>query len=105
MAGTVSPGQVLSPNLNVFAQAGNGGDIWGANGGGATAIGGGATDQTGYVKPVAITIADGETAANYIPTVISRAPPARTVLGQENVTSLSGQALDSTLASGGRNAG
>ena len=99
MAGTISPGQVLTPNLNVFAVAGNGGNVWGANGGGAVAVGGGATDQTGYVKPVAITASDGETATNYIPST------QRPVLGQENSALLSGQVLDSALPSGGYNAG
>jgi|ERR1700731_3882603 len=105
MSGTVSPGQTLTPNPNVLAVAGTGGDTWGANGGGAVAIGGGAVDQTGYVKPIAITPSDCETATNYIPVVVNRAPPARSVLGQENIGALSGQTLDSALAAGGRNAG
>jgi hypothetical protein len=99
MAGTISPGQILTPNPNVLAVAGMGGDVWGANGGGAVAIGGGATDQTGYVKPVAITPSDGETATTYLP------GGPRTVLGQENAALLSGQTPDSALASGGSNAG
>ena len=103
MAGTISPGQVLTPTLNVFAVAGNGGNVWGANGGGAVAVGGGATDQTGYVKPVAITASDGETATNYIPS--TQRAVIRPVLGQENNASLSGQTQDSALASGGSNAG
>jgi hypothetical protein len=105
MAGSVSPGQTLTSNPNVLAVAGMGGDVWGANGGGAVAIGGGAVDQTGYVKPIAITPSDCETATNYIPVVVNRAPPARSVLGQMNVDALSGQTQDSALASGGSNAG
>jgi hypothetical protein len=105
MAGTVSPGQMLTPNPNVLAVAGTGGDTWGANGGGAVAVGGGAVDQTGYVKPIAITPSDCETALNYVPSNVNRAPPARPVLGQENIGQLSGQVSDSTLASGGSNAG
>jgi len=108
MAGQVSPGQKLTPNPNVLAVGGNGGDVWGINGGGAVAIGGGATDQTGYVKPVAITPSDCETATNYIPSalpVTAKGPITRTVLGQENITQLSGQTQDSALASGGSNAG
>lgn len=102
MAGAVSPGQVLTPNPNVYAPAGNGGDVWGANGGGQVAVGGGVTGQTGFTKPVAATLCDGETATNYLPP----APvPLRSVLSSENSTALSGQTLDSSLASGGTNAG
>jgi hypothetical protein len=103
MAGAVSPGQKLSPNLNFFAIVRHGGDTWGANGGGAVAIGGGATDQTGYVKPVAATASDGETATNYIPS--TQLSPVGTVLGQENNCALSGQTQDSALSVGGSNAG
>lgn len=108
MAGQASGGQVLTPNPNVTAVAGMGGDVWGANGGGAVPIGGGATDQTGYVKPIAITPSDGETATNYIPSALpaaAKGSPTRTVLGQESNTALSNQTLDSALASGGSNAG
>lgn len=104
MAGSVSPGQTLTPNPNVLAVAGMGGDVWGANGGGAIAVGGGAVDQTGYVKPIAITPSDCETATNYIPSAV-RATLVRTVLGQESTALLSGQALDSSLVAGGSNAG
>jgi hypothetical protein len=102
MAGTISPGQKLTPNPNVNAPAGFGNGIWGANGGGITPVGGGATDQTGYVKPIAITPSDGETAINYIPTPRTN---TRTVTGQESVALLSGQTQDSALAAGGSNAG
>ncbi len=108
MAGSVSPGQTLTPNPNVLAVAGMGGDVWGANGGGAIAVGGGATDQTGYVKPVAITPSDCETATNYIPSaapLTMKGPVIGTVLGQQNNDMLSGQTQDSALASGGSNAG
>ncbi len=108
MAGYASGGQKLTPNPNVLAVAGNGGDVWGANGGGAVAVGGGAVDQTGYVKPIAITPSDCETATNYIPSalpVAAKGPPVRAVLGQEAVGQLSNQTLDSTLAAGGSNAG
>lgn len=101
MAGIVSPGQTLTPNPNVLAVAGTGGDVWGANGGDAVPIGGGATDQTGYVKPIAITPSDCETATNYMPSALT----ARTVIGQESNAALSGQTSDSALASGGGNAG
>lgn len=107
MAGVVSPGQTLTPNPNVLAVAGMGGDVWGANGGGAVAIGGGAVDQTGYVKPIAITPSDCETATNYIPNAlpVTARTMVRTVLGQEANASLSNQTQDSALASGGSNAG
>lgn len=103
MAGQVSPGQKLTPNPNVFAPATMFGDKWGANGGGQVAVGGGATDQTGYVKPIAITPSDCETATNYLPF----SPQAKTESvksGQSNAA-LSGQTLDSALASGGSNIG
>lgn len=103
MAGQASGGQTLTQNPNVLAVAGNGGDTWGANGGGAVAVGGGATDQTGYVKPVAITPCDCETATNYIPS--TQRAVIRTVLGQENIGALSGQTQDSAISSGGSNAG
>jgi hypothetical protein len=103
MSGGVSPGQKLTPNPNVQATAGMGGDVWGANGGGAVPIGGGATDQTGYVKPIAITPSDAETATNYIPSTLRTNFPS--VLGLESNAALSGQTKDSALASGGSNAG
>lgn len=56
MAGQASGGQNLTPNRNVSAPAGFGGDRWGANGGGITPMAGS--------KPVAATLADGETATN-----------------------------------------
>ena len=99
MAGSVSPGQTLTPNLNVFAPATYYGDTWGANGGGQGAIGGGVVGQTGFTKPIAVTLCNGETAANYRPLTPS------TVLGAENNTALSGQTLDSALVKGGTNAG
>lgn len=94
---------MLTPNPNVFALVQMGGDTWGANGGGAVAVGGGATDQTGYVKPIAITPSDCETATNYIPSTVKAVQ--RTVIGQESAALLSNQTQDSALASGGSNAG
>lgn len=95
-------GQTLTPNPNVYAAAGNGGDVWGANGGGATPIGGGATDQTGFVYPVAVAIGDAQLAANYL----SDMPDTtRSVLEQESDTLLSALALVTSLNSGGSNAG
>lgn len=40
MAGTAVGGQQLTPYQNVTAPAGMGGDLWGANGGGITPVGG-----------------------------------------------------------------
>jgi hypothetical protein len=102
MAGQASGGQALTPNNNVYAPVLKYGGIYGQYGGGAVAVGGGATDQTGYVKPVAATASDGETATNYIPSTQKFAP---SVIGQESNGALSGQNQDSALVSGGSNAG
>lgn len=99
MAGQASGGQTLTPNPNVTAVAGMGGDVWGANGGGAVPIGGGVAGVNGYTYPVAVTASDGQTATNYIPSA------AKPVLAQEANTTLPGQTLDTSLASGGSNAG
>jgi hypothetical protein len=64
MAGLPSGGQTLTPNPNVNAPAGIGGDLWGANGGGITPIGGGIGGPTGYAKPLAIQMSDAEQTAN-----------------------------------------
>ena len=65
MAGQASGGQQLTPNPNVFARASLGGDVWGANGGGATAIGGGVAGQAGWDERIAPAQSRGQTAANY----------------------------------------
>jgi hypothetical protein len=101
-------GQNLSANPNVFAIAQMGGDIWGANGGGAVAVGGGATDQTGYVKPMAITPASCESATNYLdPGTLNtqNVPAPGTRLGNLNSDRLSGQTQDPLGPSTGNNAG
>lgn len=92
MAGSASGGQSLTPNTNVTAVAGALGEKWGAFGGGI--------DPIGTAKPVAATVSDGETAANY---GINTVPVS--VLGAENTGALSGQALDTALASGGTSLG
>jgi len=99
-------GQNLSANPNVFAVAGMGGDVWGANGGGAVAIGGGATDQTGYLKSVVITPSSCETATNYLDPSVSTVnrPISDSRLGRQNKDALSGQTND-PLQSVGNNAG
>lgn len=100
-------GQNLSANPNVFAIAQMGGDIWGANGGGAVAVGGGATDQTGYLKPAVITPSSCETASNFLdsaPLGTVNRPTPGTRLGQMNSDALSGQTQE-PLSSVGNNAG
>lgn len=100
-------GQNLSPNPNVFALVQMGGDTWGANGGGAVAVGGGATDQTGYLKPVAITPCDAEMATNFLdaaPQATANRPISATRLGRLNSDALLGQIAD-PLSSSGNNAG
>jgi hypothetical protein len=100
-------GQNLNANPNVFAPAGFGGDKWGANGGDQIAIGGGATDQTGYIKPMAITPASAEAATNYLepsPGTANRPAPASR-LGRLNSDALPGQTADPLGPAVGNNAG
>jgi hypothetical protein len=99
-------GQNLSANPNVFAPATMYGDKWGANGGDQVAVGGGATDQTGYVKPMAITPASCESATNYQDPGLSTAnvPTQKSRLSNLNSDALSGQTQD-PLSSVGNNAG
>jgi hypothetical protein len=99
--GPTSGGQLLTPNPNIVAPAGIGGDVWGALGGGVTPIGGGVCGQQGYDRPIAVTVSDGERAANYIVTPA----PASTVKGGESDTSLPGSTPDSSLPAGNSNAG
>jgi hypothetical protein len=93
MAGQASGGQKLTPNRNVTAPAGAGGDKWGANGGDINPMSGS--------KPLAATAADGETATNYI--VSPKAP--LTVMSQESLGVLDKQSADSAIPAGGSNAG
>jgi hypothetical protein len=100
-------GQNLNANPNVFAPAGVLGDKWGANGGDQVAVGGGATDQTGYLKPVAVTPASCETATNFLdslPLATTNVPTPATRLGRLNSDALPGQTAD-PLSSVGNNAG
>jgi hypothetical protein len=83
-------GQNLSPKPNVFAPAGFGGDRWGANGGDQVAVGGGVTDQTGYVKSVMVAVADGELATNFLPAQ-QFTQQYNTVLAQESTGTIAGQ--------------
>lgn len=91
MTGQASGGQKLTPNPNVFAPAGIVGDKWGANGGDQNPVGVG--------KPIAATLSNGETAANY-----QGAPPA-SLMAQESKAALSGQTLDNAIPSGNSNSG
>lgn len=95
MAGSISPGQVLTPNPNVYAPAGMGGSVWGANGGDQNPMGGS--------KPIAATVSDGETASNYLP--FSPQAQTESVLSGESNAALSNQTLDSAIPSGGSNIG
>jgi len=100
-------GQNLSANPNVFAPATMYGDKWGANGGDQVAVGGGATDQTGYLKPAVITPSSCETASNFLdsaPLGTVNRPTPGTRLGQMNSDALSGQTQE-PLSSTGNNAG
>lgn len=108
MAGIPSGGQQLTPNPNVFARAGFGGDIWGANGGGDVAIGGGVSGVAGWDERLAATISDGQTCANYeqspIP-VPAKGAPTQSVLTQTSQGALSRGSFDDTLFSGGSTQG
>lgn len=107
-------GQNLNANPNVYAPAGygtffggSGGDKWGANGGDQVAIGGGATDQTGFIKPVAVTLGSAESATNYQDPGLSTAnrPLQQSRLGLLNSDALSGQTQDPLGPVTGNNAG
>ena len=106
MAGTVLGGQTLTPNPNVTASAGMGGDRWGANGGGITPIGNGVGGQTGWNSPVAQTLSDGETATTYITTPLPNASANVAIMcvSDESGSSAGGGASISTgqgIGSGG----
>jgi hypothetical protein len=104
LAGQASGGQKLTPNPNVTAVAGVGGDKWGANGGGITPIGGGVTGAKGWDERIAATLADGQTAANYQTNSILGVATI-TALSQQGVGALSGSTFDDTLAVGNSNSG
>lgn len=97
MAGQASGGQKLKPNQNVNAPAGLGGDKWGANGGGITAIGNGVAGIQGWDAPVKATLSDSETADNF------QAPAA--VQALQGTGALKNSTFDDSLPSGGSNAG
>jgi hypothetical protein len=99
MAGQAGGGQTLTPNRDITARAGFGGDLWGANGGGIAPC---------NTKSINQTLSDGETAANYeqnpIP-VGAAGAPTESVLSKVNNAALSLQTADSALAAGGSNQG
>src|ERR1700730_5187943 len=103
MAGQASGGQILTPNKNLTAVAGRGGDKWGANGGDINPIGGGVSGQTGWNKPVGHTCANGETATNYLPDVSSIG--LSSVLARESTGALDDHIADASIPAGGSNAG
>jgi hypothetical protein len=94
-------GQMLTPNGNVNAPAGIGGNLWGANGGGITPIGNGVSGQTGWNAPVAQTLSDGETATNYIVSPV----PNSSAKQQESIAALLGLTADSSLQNGNSSMG
>lgn len=99
MAGQASGGQQLTPNRDVTAPAGFGGDLWGANGGGIV---------PSTTKSIKQTLSDGETAGNYEQSPIpltALGAPTESVLSRASNARLSGQTLDSALAAGGSNQG
>lgn len=106
--GQASGGQSLTPNNNVNAPAGIGGDRWGANGGGITPIGGGISGQGGWDERIAIASGDGQLAANYetspIPLTVKGAPTL-TVMEQQSNTTVLGSAPADSLPGGGANKG
>lgn len=108
MTGQASPGVILTPNPNVNAPAGVGGDLWGANGGGITPVGGGVAGQTGWDERVAPAQSNGQTAANYEQSPIpikAKGAPTQSVLTQQAAARILGTAKDSALLAGGSNQG
>lgn len=108
MTGQASGGQTLTPNPNVEAPSGIYGDMWGANGGAATPIGGGVSGQTGWDERVAPAQGRGQTAGNYqqspIP-VTNQGAPTQSVGTQQSVAVILGSSLDDALTGGGSNQG
>ena len=68
--------------------------MWGANGGGAVAV--------GVSKPVAVAIGNAEFAANYVPPT---PVPLRSTLAAESNAAISSQILAAAIPGGGTNAG
>ena len=101
-------GQHLTPNPNVTAVAGMGGDKWGANGGDINPIGGGVTGVQGWDERIKVTQSDGQRTTTYevnpIP-VNSVGAPTQSVLSQVSTGALSELSYDDALPGGGSHAG
>lgn len=104
MAGGPSGGQTLTPNPNVNAPAGIGGDKWGANGGGIVPIGNGVTGTKGWDERVAATISDGQTCGNLeqapIP-LTNKGAPTLSVQTQLSKAALAQTSFDDALLTAG----
>ena len=107
-AGRLNPdGQTLTSWKNVQAIAGVGGDIWGANGGGATPIGGGSAGQTGWDPSIKTLLSDAEVSANYetaLPGTVLGTTPA-SIESQMSTGALPAQTKDSSIQAGNSNSG
>jgi len=99
VAGQASGGQKLTPNRDINAPAGFGGDKWGANGGAIAPC---------TTKSIKQTLSDGETDGNYeqnpIPVTL-KGGPTESVLSKVSNAQLSIQTADSALVAGGSNQG
>lgn len=91
MAGIPSGGQKLTPQHDVNAPAGRGGDKWGANGGGIAPCGS---------ETVGSSLSYGETQNNYQPDSTLRAIGVQVSAG-----ALNRQSVDSSIAGGGSTQG
>lgn len=105
MSGVASGGNKLSPNRNVTAVAGNGGDKWGANGGGITPIGGGVAGQTGWDTPEDNALSTGQTQTNYLLAGTTPTNTTRSILSDSSRGAYSLQNADSALPVGRSTAG
>jgi hypothetical protein len=100
-AGQASGGQTLTPNWNVNAPAGRGGDVWGAFGGGVTPING--------CPPVLALASRCQAPTNFELTGTQTGrtinPNQRTIGGELSTGVLSTLTTDDALPEGGSNAG
>lgn len=90
-------GQNLSPNPNVNAPAGRGGDVWGANGGGVTP----------YNAPTSTANAQAtcQQQSNLLIGGTARQSPAQSILSQESKGALPASTANNSLPTGGSTAG
>jgi hypothetical protein len=82
-----------------------GGDLWGANGGGITPVGGGVTGQAGWDERVGATVSDGQTAGNFQLNSTQRGQPMIPLQQQTSNAALSCGSFDDALPTGGSNQG